>query len=138
MHRPRQDPPADAGNSGWTHGGTDRARNLVQAWRERRLAAESCRQLIALHERVATAHPGLSGLALYREIVAARRGPATADAVLRGAAEAYAIWPVCRALSFRDVVHYLAVAEIGDPRDGIPGALANVRSVVEAFIPRHL
>lgn len=111
---------------------------LLQAWRERRFAATVCRELLALRERVLRIEPHLGGRALYRRIVAARCGHESPDSLLRRAEESYARWPADRPLAFRDVVHYLAIAEFADARGTTPGAQADIRALVDARIPHGL
>jgi YHS domain-containing protein len=113
---------------------------LLLAWRERRFAAARCREMMKLHGAVSAAHPGLSGAGLYRRVLTSRRGadPATIDDVLRNAEQSFAIWPVARALKFRDVVHYLAVSEFVSSYDGTPWVHVNMKRVVESLVPHDL
>ena len=110
----------------------------LAAWRERRFAAECCRSLLGHYQRIAANHPELSGVALYLQIVAAHLGgdAAVARRVIEGAEESYAIWPVARALNFRDVVHYLAV--IGYCHGNGVAVTSDVRPVIDAVIPHAL
>ena len=114
--------------------------NFFAAWRERRFAAEYCRLLMSVHQKVAASHADLAGLELYRLVVAAHIGcdPSLTDALLHRAQESYAMWPVPRELTFRDVVHYLAVSGYWALHDGQRWICSDVRRVVEASIPRHL
>ena len=111
---------------------------LLVAWRERRFAAACCRSLLGLYQRIAADHPELSGVALYLQVVAAHLGgdAAVARRVIEGAEESYAIWPVARALNFRDVVHYLAV--IGYCHGNGVAVSTDVRPVIDAVIPHAL
>jgi hypothetical protein len=86
--------------------------NVLTAWRERRFAAECCRELMRVHRVVAASHSHVAGVELYRLVVAAHVGgdPAVTEALLDRAQESDALWPAPRALTFRDVVHYLAVS----------------------------
>ncbi len=113
---------------------------LLLAWRERRFAASRCREMMKLHGAVAAAHPGLAGPGLYRRVLTTRVGsdPATVDDVLRNAEQSFAIWPVARALKFRDVVHYLAVSEFVSSYDGTPWVHVNMKRVVESMVPHDL
>jgi len=113
---------------------------LLLAWRERRFAAARCRELVKLYGVVASVSPGLSGPGLYREVLTARGGsdPAAVDEVLRNAEQSFAIWPVARALTFRDVVHYLAVSEFVSSYDGTPWVHVNMKRVVESMVPHDL
>ena len=113
---------------------------LVSAWRERRFAASCCRDLLALHHSTAARHAQARGLDLYRLVVAAHvEGDASAaDTLLRRAEESYAMWPVRRALTFRDVAHYLAVSGYWALHRGRRWVCSDIRHVVEAVIPQHL
>ena len=85
-------------------------------------------------------HAGLRGRDLYRQIVIARKrvDPDSADALLGQAEESYAMWPTPRALTFRDVVHFIAVSEFLGSHDDTPWIHENVRHEVETLIPHHL
>jgi hypothetical protein len=109
------------------------------AWRERRSAGDCCRELLKLHEAVRAREPRLAGRALYRQIVALRLGDAAAaDHVLERAEDSFAVWPVSRALNFRDVTHYLAVSEFIASHAGARWMHADIRRVVDSTIPHHL
>jgi hypothetical protein len=129
--------PLAASSSGQQFGGPYR---LLAAWRERRFAAICCRRLLALLKRVAAAQPGLQGAALYRQVVAQHLGgDVTAAArVIDGAEASYAIWPVSRALTFRDVVHYLAVTGYCHAQGGHAAISSDVRPMIDAVIPTDL
>jgi YHS domain-containing protein len=113
---------------------------LLLAWRERRFAAACCREMLRLHGAAVAADRGLTGPGLYRRVLTMRRGadPATVDDVLRNAEQSFAIWPVARALKFRDVVHYLAVSEFVSSYDGTPWVHVNMKRVVESMVPHDL
>ena len=114
--------------------------DVWRTWRERRMATQCCRKLLSLYETVAADHPQMSGNRLYQEIVAThnRCDAQAAQAVLKEAEQSYAIWPVVRDLSFRDVVHYLAVCEILVADSASPWAQADIKRVVDASIPKKL
>jgi hypothetical protein len=86
---------------------------LFVRWRERHHAAKTSRELMKLYRATDAAYPGLKKQQLYRQIVMVRLGgsSAAADALLVRAKESFATWPVDRALTFRDVVHYIAVSD---------------------------
>ncbi len=113
---------------------------LVLAWRERRFAAARCREMLKLHWVVSSVSPQLAGRNLYREVLTARGGstPLAVEEVLRNAEQSFAIWPVARALTFRDVVHYLAVSEFVSSFDGTPWVHVNMKRVVESMVPNSL
>lgn len=112
----------------------------IAAWRERRFAADCCHELLALYQCVAAGHPHLSGALLYVQVVAAHLGgdATVAARVIAAAEESYAIWPVARALTFRDVVHYLAVTGYGRAQGKDVAASTDLRPVIDAVIPREL
>ena len=111
----------------------------LHTWRERRFAAACARQMLALHRKLSTSYPELKGPSLYRRVVAARVGDdLAAEAVLQHAQQSFAIWPVERALTFRDVVHYLAVSEFTAKHVGARWVVADMKHIVDAMIPQHL
>jgi hypothetical protein len=112
----------------------------LHAWRERLYARRCCRELLALHERLALAQPGLRGAALYARVVEQHLDLDSdeADRVIDRAQESYSDWPASRPLTFRDVVHYLAVSGLCN-RPGARGwVLADVRPVIERWIPTRM
>lgn len=113
---------------------------FVAAWRERRFAAGCCRELMSLHREVSSGHPASAGVELYRLIVAAHVGgdAGMAATLLERAQESYALWPVPRALTFRDVVHYLAVSGYWAMHHGQRWIRSDIRRVIDASVPRHL
>ena len=95
--------------------------------------------MLALHRKLSTSYPELKGPSLYRRVVAARIGDdLAAEAVLQHAQQSFAIWPVERALTFRDVVHYLAVSEFTAKHVGARWVVADMKHIVDAMIPQHL
>jgi hypothetical protein len=111
--------------------------SLFPSWRERRHTAKISRKLLETYRHAAAAYPGLQRRALYLRIVVGYLGcaPAAADEVLESAEESFAAWPAQRALTFRDVVHYLAVPECTTTTGWTRG---NLGSVVASIVPRHL
>jgi len=109
------------------------------AWREKRFAAACARSMLKQHRDLSTRYPELKGPSLYRRVVAARVGSdLAAEAVLQHAEQSFAIWPVERALNFRDVVHYLAVSEFVATHSNTRWVLADMKRVVESLIPHNL
>jgi transposase-like protein len=110
-------------------------------WREKHYAARISRELLELHRTVAATHPRLTKRELYREIVIARLGGtlAAADAALDRATESFASWPVERPLTFRDVVHYLAVSDyLAANGDIAEWTQENLGRVVSSVVPDDL
>jgi transposase len=114
---------------------------LIVGWEEKHHAAKTSRELLKLYGKVAAAHPGLGRHELYRQILMARLGGtlAAADAVLARATESFATWPVERALTFRDVVHYLAVSDyLATNAVAADWTRENLGRVVASRVPEHL
>jgi len=97
---------------------------LVAAWhnelvasflapREARYAGQTARELLKVYWIVTASHPLLARREIYRKVVMVRTGAddEEADTILKRAEQSFAIWPAERALTFSDVVHYLAVSE---------------------------
>jgi hypothetical protein len=95
---------------------------------------------LQLHANVSERHPGATGLDLYKLVIGARLGGDTvlAEQVLGRATESYATWPVPRALTFRDVVHYLAVCGYLDVNRDRRWICSDVRRFIDSAIPKHL
>jgi YHS domain-containing protein len=109
-------------------------------WRERRFARRVSRELLKLYRIVAASHPGLHGRDLYRKIVIARTraDPEAAEALIDQAEESFAAWPVPRALTFCDVVHFIAVSEFLRSHGNSPWIHVNVGREVASQIPHNL
>ena len=104
------------------------------------MAADCSRRLLTVHRVVAADHPHLSGRRLYEEVVAQFHhcDARTAQAVIRDAEQSYASWPVDRDLSFRDVVHFVAVSEIFAAHSATPWAESDIKRTIEALIPQDV
>lgn len=116
-------------------------RPLLGRWQERHFAAKVSRELLRQHRLAVKAHPGAGKSALYLEIVRAHTGStaAAAEAILAKAAESFASWPVERALTFQDVVHYLAVSEYLKSNEGDEAwTRENLARVVASIVPGNL
>jgi len=109
-------------------------------WREQRFARCVSRELLELYRTVSGRHARLRGRDLYREIVIAHKqaDPDSADALLDQAEESYASWPTPRALTFCDVVHFIAVSEFLASHGETPWIQADMRREVQSLIPRNL
>lgn len=116
-------------------------RPLLAGLQEKHYAAKTSRELLRLHRQITTAHPLLMKEDLYRQVVMTRAGGtgAAADAVLARAKESFTTWPVERALTFRDVVHYVAVSEYLALHEGDEAwTRENFGRVVASMIPDNL
>ena len=122
------------------HLGGSRVLASFFAWREKRFAARTCKELLKLHRIVSSRDPHLTGGALYRQIVAARQGGdlAAADAAQAAAEQSFAAWPAERRLKFGDVVHFLVVTEFLASHAGSRWIHADLKRIVAARIPHDL
>lgn len=112
----------------------------LHAWRERRHATRTSRELLALYRDVSADHPDLSDRELYKLVVMARNrcDSIAANAVLDCAEESFAAWPVRRELTLCDVVHYLAVAEFLEAHGDERWMHSNIKLVVASNVPSDL
>lgn len=87
---------------------------IARDWRDAMRIAWCCRRLRALYLEARASGEAPAGEALYVQVVQAYLGSdeAYARRVVGMAADSYARWPTPRAVSFRDVVHYLVVATL--------------------------
>lgn len=109
-------------------------------WRERRFARRVSKELLTLYRVVAAKYAALHGRELYRLVVTLRtRGNLeSADALIDHAEDSFAEWPVRRDVTFRDVVHYIAVSEFLASHGDAPWVHANFRREVASRIPSDL
>jgi transposase len=113
---------------------------LFVGWQEKRHASKTSRELLKLHEAISAARPGLRKEDLYRQIVMTRLRVtlAAADEILDRATESFATWPVERPLTFRDVVHYLAVSELLGTKDDSAWTREDLGRIVASLVPEYL
>ena len=93
--------------------GRELVASLLVSWREAQYAAQVSRDMLKLYQIVSASHPRLPRRVIYKRVVMARTGSDLnkAEAVLSWAEQSFASWPTERALTFSDVVHYMAVSE---------------------------
>jgi hypothetical protein len=116
--------------------GTFRRFNILAALRENQHLKRTCRECLQLYRGLAE-HPNATARERYALVVERRTGVG-ANAILQRAEESFATWPNERPLTFRDVVHYLAVTEcLSDDKSQI-GIRADVMMVVAKLIPANL
>lgn len=115
-------------------------RSIVRGWRERRYAAWVTRALLKVYRDTAAMYPGVHRRALYGLVVIRYLGctDLAAEEVLEGAEQSLAIWPVERELTFRDVVHYLAVTEYLSSDKALIGTQESFARVVALRVPLDL
>lgn len=118
--------------------------SFITALRERSRIRRICREALWLYRQIETEMPEATHVARYARVIEKRTGadPSAVQRALRCAEESFAMWPVERTLTFRDVVTYLAVTDF--LRTDI--AVENVRSkvidysfaIVTKMIPTNL
>jgi hypothetical protein len=114
---------------------------LVMGWRERRYAARASRELVELFHAFARANPDLPRREIYARVVMVRQRTTAekAEEVLARASESFASWPSQRTLTFRDVVHYLAVSEFLEANeDEVVSTRENFGRLVMHSVPHDL
>ncbi len=111
---------------------------------ERYYARRESRKVLAMYHVMRAEHPELTGTELYQTIVASlTRSDAdvanvAAQAIVRAAGQSFAAWPSERALTFRDVVHYLCFECFTRSRHNKGWTLTSIREVVDSVIPKDL
>lgn len=119
-----------------------RIRSLLGERQEERLAESVSVEALQGLLRTREMQPGLSGEALYRQVMSEGFGldEAAAQEIVAGARESYAEWPIERDLKFSDVVHYFVVRrclrEI-EPQDA-PWIHGRIDQIVRDLIPQAL
>jgi hypothetical protein len=110
------------------------------SWREKRHVARTSRAILAQYRRISKEHPDLPSNAVYVFVVMAHTGcdSVTANMILDRAEESFAEWPVSRALTLRDVVHYLTVTEYLDLYGKDFWMRSEIIKRVNAYIPKNL
>jgi len=119
--------------------GTLRRFNILAALRENQHLKRTCRECLQLYRGLGE-HPNATARERYALVIERRTGVDAngADAILQRAEESFATWPNERPLTFRDVVHYLAVTEcLSDDKSQI-GVRADVTMLVAKMIPANL
>ena len=114
---------------------------LFVGWQEKHHAAKTSRELLKIYQAIVATRPGLKKEEVYRQVVMKRLGVtlAAADAVLDRASESFATWPLERPLTFRDVVHYLAVSEYLESKDYVAAwTREDLGRVVASLVPEDL
>jgi hypothetical protein len=118
----------------------DRSRELLGAWRERRVARRASVESLRLYQEVAATQPDLGAIARYAEVVARRTGldGEGVRSVLQRAEDSFASWPVERPLRFRDVVQYLVVHECLKADPSVVGTRTRLTTIIAELIPENL
>jgi hemerythrin-like metal-binding protein len=110
------------------------------SWREKRHVGRTSRTILAQYRRISKAHPDLPATSVYVFVVMAHTGcdSSTANIILDRAEESFAEWPISRALTLRDVVHYLTVTEYLDLYGKDFWMRSEIIKMVNANIPKIL
>jgi len=119
--------------------GRELVASLFVSWREAQYAAQVSRDMLKLYQIVSASHPGLPRRAIYKRVVMARTGfdLNEAEAILSWSEQSFASWPTERALTFSDVVHYMAVSEYLAVDDRMATRI-NMGRLVAGRIPEDL
>jgi hypothetical protein len=114
--------------------------SILRAWKERQYAVKHCRELLRMHQSLATRQSGLDRFELYRQLVAQRTGgdANAVEALLLHATQSYAQWPVDRPLNLRDVIHYLVVQEYLAAHQQASWLEQNLKRIVDSAVPHEL
>jgi hypothetical protein len=110
--------------------------------RPEKLARELSLQALVGYRRVRAQAPDLSGEPLYQRVMSSHFGvdDARARALVEGARESYADWPIARELTLSDVVHYLVAERCRDPQepDQTHRIHGRIGRVVRNIIPQDI
>jgi len=113
---------------------------MFLATREKLFARRAIKRLLKSHSTVSAEKPGLSGEALYREVLlhARQADPAQVDEILRQAEDSVDEWtaPGRNALGFREVVHFVVMLQY--KATGHEGAVVSFGKIVNSLIPEEL
>lgn len=112
----------------------------MNRWHERQEVDRISRELLRLHGDAHAAWPELHGRELYALILELWQPDAAAspEDQLDRAAESFATWPVERALTLRDVVHYVAACQLLGEQAGPGWTQGRLGPLVGARIPSDL
>ncbi len=131
-----QEPECQTENSG--------IRAWIATWwqtrQERRIAVNTCKELIALYRKILADHPALGERKRFKLLVMARNNcdEAAAYEILKFAQESYASWPVPRELTLTDVIHYLMVTEFATNHGGEYCMRISIADEINFLMPNKL
>lgn len=107
---------------------------------ERRFAKRAVKRLLNLHSLVSAKNHGLSGIALYREILlhSQQIDPSRVERILRQAEDSVDEWtsPGRDGLGFREVVHFFVMSQYRET--GQVGTVVSFRDIVDSLVPGDL
>jgi hypothetical protein len=108
--------------------------------REKQFSRRAVKRLLKSHSAVSARKPGLSGKALYREVLLHNQQvhPSYVDQILRQAEDSVDEWtaPGRKGLGFREVAHFFVVSQY--VAAGHVGTVVSFREVVDLLIPADM
>jgi hypothetical protein len=110
-------------------------------WAEKRFARALAKELLGFHRAVRSESPDLPKLEIYARALMLHSGcdAERARHLVRQAEAGVSWWPHDRDLTFRDVVHSLAVSEYLERKPAEPGGTHVVfREIIDQLIPADL
>jgi hypothetical protein len=114
--------------------------HMFLAIKEKRFAKRVTKRLLKSHSAVSAENPGLSGKALYREVLLHKQqvDPSRVDQILREAEESVDDWAdrAEQGLEFRQVVHVIVLSQYRAA--GYEGTVVSFRDIVYSLIPADL
>lgn len=113
---------------------------MILAYREKRFAKRAIQHLLNSHSAVSAEQPGLSGRALYRDILLHTQqvDPPLVDQILTQAEASIDEWTSDTGdrLGFRAVVHFFVMSRY--QAAGHAGTVVSLREIVNSLIPADL
>lgn len=108
--------------------------------REQRYAVKASRELLEMYRDLRVEQPTAPPLEIFVQVICKRTGANASDGerMLRQAEESFAVWPVERPLSLRDIVCYLAISESLAVLSKSQGTQADMVEIVHSVIPADL
>lgn len=113
---------------------------MFLAFREKRFARRIIRRLLKSHSTIRAENPGLSGEALYREVLLHARlvDPSSVDQTLWQAEDSVDGWTThaSNVLGLRQVAHFVVISKFRAA--GHIGTVVSIKDIVYALIPPDL
>ena len=113
---------------------------MILAIKEKRFAKRVVKRLLKSYSAVSAEKPGLSGNALYREVLLHTKqvDPPRADQILQQAEDSVDEWTAGAkdGLGFRQVVHFFVMSQYREA--GHVGTVVSFREIVYSLVPADL
>lgn len=113
---------------------------MFLAFKEKRFAKRVIKHLLETYSAVSAENPGLSGRALYREVLLHTQqiDPLLVGQILKQAEDSIDQWTGGgrEELGFREVAHFLALTQY--QATGHKGAVVSFEQIVNSLIPANL